>query len=343
MLGAIIVALLLAAWKLPILNSVAGLTVLEPTAVWFIEQNGNSMIKTGWESNLLGAGGEQTMIEFDGSDVVRLELNPALRDGSPVSSGDTIAVILSLATESSISELEAELEFARASHAALQEGSRPADIEVAKRKVEFAEASLTAFKPEFERTKDLYSRGFASLEKLQNDEGKFRTLEASLQLAKSDYDALKIGARPVDMVVSSTEINRLERMLDYARQRHELRRALVSPIPGIFRIGDTEGYIAKVVRTDTLAAFVSLPESMLADIMQDSQVDVTLAIDGSMVSGPFYRIIYRKTAERGSTVVGIIDNRDGLLKPGMHGHGEVQTKPRSLLSSVNRTLRSRSR
>ncbi len=342
-LGVVITTLLLAAWKLPILESVAGITVLEPTAVWYVMQDGNSQIKTGWESNLLGSGGEQTMIEFNGSDIVRIEIYQNLRNGSIVSVGDTVATILSLATESTIGELEARTAIARANYSALKEGSRPVDIEVAKRKVEFADASLEAFRPDYERNIDFHSKGLVPLEKLQADEGKYQTLLAAKSLAESNLEALMVGARLVDMDVASAEIDRLERMLDYARQRHELRRALISPVPGILEIGEDIGVIISIVRTDTLAAFVSLPESMLSDIKPDSRVKVTLAIDGRIVSGVFNRIIFRKTPMRGSTVVALIDNRDGSLKPGMHGHGEVETKPRSLLSSVNRTLRARSR
>jgi len=342
-LGAVITVLLMAAWKLPILESVAGFAVLEPTAIWYVMQDGNRQIKTGWDSNLLGGGGEQTMTLFDGSDVVRVEINPKLHEGSSVSIGDTIAAILSLVTESNIGELEAELEFAQASYAALKEGSRPADVEVAKREVDYASASLEAFKPEYERTKDLHSKGFVALEKFQDDEGKYQTLSAAKRLAESNYEALKVGARPVDLEVAAAEITRLERMLDYARRRHELRRILVAPIPGIIRFGEADGYIVRVMRTDTLAVFVSLPESMLSDVMPDSRVDVTLAIDGRVLSGSFNRIIFRTTPIRGSTVVALVENSDGTLTPGMQGHGVVETKPHSLLSGVNKAIRTRLR
>ncbi len=342
-LGVVIAVLLLVAWKLPLLKSVTGLAVLEPTAVWFITQDGNSMIKTGWESNLLGSGGEQTMIEFDGSDVIRLEINPTLFDGSLVVKGDTIATILSLATESAIEELQADLEILQASQAALREGSRPVDIDIAMREVEFANASLEALRPEYERTKELHDKGLVSLEELQKVEGEYKTLKATSQLAESNLEAVKMGARPVDIEIAAREIDRLEKLLGQAHRRHELRNVLLTPVPGIFRIGDALGYIAKVVRTDTLAACISLQESMLSDIRTDSNIDVTLAVDGRQVSGPFNRIIYRKTANSGSTVVGLIDNRDGSLKPGMHGHGVIATTPRSLLSSVTRTLRTKSR
>jgi len=341
-LGAVALTLLLAAWKLPILKSVAGITVLEPTAVWYVSQNGNNLM-SGWETNLLGSGGDQTMIEFERSDIVRFEINPRLSDGSDVVSGDTVGTLLSLATESNIKELEAELAAAEAEYSALREGSRSVDIDVAAREVEYADASLKAFSARYERSKGLYEQGFLSLEKFQEDDAEYRKLNAELQLAQSNFAAQRAGARQVDVDVASAEINRLGTLLDYARQRHELRRTIVTPIPGVFRLGDAENIILKVIRIDTLAAFISLPESMLADIKQDSQIDVTLAIDGRVVTGNFQRLIYRRTFERGCTVVGLIENRDGTLRPGMHGHGEVETSPRSLLESVNRTLRARSR
>lgn len=342
-LGLVIAILLLAAWKLPILESVAGIAVLEPTAVWFVAQDGRGQIKTGWEENYLGGGSDQTLIEFSGSDIIRIEVNPMLREGFNVAAGDTVVTILSLATESAIGELEAELLSAKASYEALIEGSRPVDIEVAKRKVEFADASLKAFQPEYERKKDLHLQGFVSPKEFEQIEGEFASLQAARRLAESNYEALKTGARPIEVEVAAAEVTRLELMLNYARQRHELRRVLTSPFSGIARFGDVPGDIIRINRTDTLAACVDLPETMLADIKPDARVEMTLAIDGRVVSGQLHRIIFRRTPLRASTVVGLIDNRDGSLIPGMHGHGDVETTPRSLLSSVNKTLRSRLR
>lgn len=332
---------LLAAWRLPLLSSVGGFCIIEPAAVWFVGEEGTGQIKTGYESNMIGEGGEQLLLEFERTDVVHVELRPGLKEGAAVARGDTVVTVASLVTAGTILELLAELEGARASYAALRAGARPADMEVAQRQLDYAQAALDGYRPQFERVKALQTQNFVSLNELQVAEGELITREASLELARSSLAALGEGARAIDLEVAAAEVTRLERALENARRRQNERAAIVSPVSGVARIGGLPGVMLKVERTDTLVALVALPESLLSGVRIGADVRITLAAERRVVRGVVQRAIYRQLPVPGSFAMVLLPNGEGKLTPGMRGRGSIVVAPRSLLSSVTGSLRTK--
>lgn len=307
--------------------------------VWYMARGGNGQIITGWDRNLLDSGGEDILLHFERPDFVNVSFSPQLYDGAPVEKGDTIAVISSQRGLSNYKVIEAELEKARAEYIALKAGAKVEDLEVARQEILRAEAALETQKYELERTNHLYQSDLIPLANLQMVEGEYRVLEAELESALANLQALQAGARPEDIEVASVEIERLRRELESAKTSLGKKEAIVSPLHGRIQLCGGGECLARVESTDTMAVIMNIPESIIPSITKGQIVEIELFAEISILrTAEMWRTLFYSTDTTGAFAVAFMENGDGRVQAGMTGRAAFSLGDKTLFEGLRSKL-----
>ena len=338
-LFSILLLLFVLAGIVPLPYTVRGPCVLEPSGVWYLEHDGAGQLITGWDHNLLDAGGSRVLLQFNRPDFVEVALSSNLREGGIVQAGDTIAFIASREGFGQLRVLEAEHRGAQVELDRLLAGARVEDIEVAEQSVESARIKLDAFQPEMERIREQYKSGVATLSLLQETDGNYDLLKAELRVAEAQLKALQAGAHPEEITAARVEIERFHRLLESTRFITGATQPVVTPTTGKVRLGCGEGVMLKIERVDTLAVITFLPEASLSWLKEGQPIKITLtATNSAVLHCQLNRIDFMSdhltNQYIGPVAISFIDNHDGKLQTGMKGSSRMEVGSQTLLSFV---------
>ena len=265
---------------------------------------------------------------------------PELYDGAYVQAGDTIAFIESREGIGRQEILEAELKMSRAVHAATVAGAREEDIKVAKAELKRAKSAFEAYTPELARVKALYDAGLISDSTWQITKGNYDVLTAEVDVAEATINALQAGARPEDIAVAQEQIYLAELSLESSERLLGRREVITAPLNGEVRFrGDPEELI-RIEMTDTLAVLASIPEAT-ATLFREEQI-MNVMLRGDTVpsrSCSLFRIDFGRPDLLGARAIGLLDNRDRSLQPGMTGHVRMAIGKASLFSGLRAKFR----
>jgi hypothetical protein len=335
----LILLIFIASGTIRIPHSVKGPCMLEPSAVWYLSHDGAGQLVTGWKHNLIDAGGEQVLLQFNRPDFVDVLLSPELKEGCIVKIGDTLAVIVSHEGLGQIKINEAKLQLSRAELNLLLAGTRPEDINIAKQTVSSAEIGKNALLPEYERIKAQYEAGAATLSELQDIEGRYRQFEAEQKLAESELKALEAGTRPEDITIAMKEIESIQASLEMARFTTGITRPVTAPISGRVKLGGSSGSVIHIERIDTLAVLIKLPETSLNLLKENQTIEIILASEiSNILKTTLKRINFSKDEATGAYYgpcgIAFLPNNDYRLHTGMTGNASLDTGKRTLFSVI---------
>lgn len=171
------------------------------------------------------------------------------------------------------------------------------------------QAQVAQAKANLERVEQLAPSGVASKQDLQNAQTAVTTAQASAQAAEAQVGAIgiRLGETRIESPLDGVVV---VRKLDPG--------ALVGPQAGT-------GAIMTVARIDVLRAFITVSERELAAVRvgQDARIDAD-ALAGKPVVAKVVRIAPTVDAATRTVDVEVqIENKEGLLRPGMYGHGAI--------------------
>ncbi len=314
-LGFIIVTL-----TIPFNQQVKGPCYTRPSAVWSLTRNGAGQITTAWERTYFNAGDPQVLMQFERPDFVEVKFVSWLYDGAPVQVGDTIAFIESREGVGRMDILEAKLDLDRSEREALLSGAREEDIAVGEAELKRAQSALAAFEPELIRVKSLHQAGLVADSLLDVTQGQYDVLAAEVEVAKANLEALRAGARPIDVAVADREVELTRRTLKSNSRLLGDEEVITAPITGRVRFrGDPEELI-RIEKTDTLAVLVAIPETAVSLLKPGQEMDISLRADVAPVRKcPLFRVNFGRPEPMVAYAIGLLENPDGILQPGMTG------------------------
>ncbi|MBM3326896.1 MAG: hypothetical protein FJY65_07965 [Calditrichaeota bacterium] len=337
---AVLIILIGAATLLPLPQSFTTPCLIEPTAIWFIMRDGNSQVVTGWQQNLLGTGGARTLIQFERPDIVEIILSDRLAEGTAVAKGDTIAYIHSGIGEETLLVLEAERDKALAELNALSAGERREEQAVLEQEARLTETALIENTPAYERVRDLFESGTASLAEWQAAQAQHQLLTIKLEIAKAKLTAAQAPARPEDVAVAKFEVRRLQQTLDNLRNSLQRMRIVVAPVSGLAHLGDEDGYILRLDQTDSMAAVIPIPETVAAKLDVAQPIEIKLYSESMTIRrGSVKRLEFRDVLGFSAGIIILLDNTDGRLKSGMNGTAKILLGRMTVLEALKVRVR----
>jgi putative peptide zinc metalloprotease protein len=280
--------------------------------------------------------------------VVYVEEGDAVKAGSPVIS------LVDVEIASELKQTDAEIAEAQAHLAILKSGARPEEIQRARSEVQAAEASLELERSNFERVQELRSKELIPQDRYELAETTVELREQELEGARARLALLKAGSRPEEIEEAQAKLDGLRAardLLDY-----KLRTSIVrSPIdgtvitPSMDQLADVYleygDEICEIADRSVMEAEISVPEKEVSDVALGKEVKAKAK---SFPSKSFYGVVSSigQRAARGDKqsyviVRSFIDNKEGLLKPGMTGVAKIYCKKSSPLRIlIRRVVRS---
>ena len=246
-----------------------------------------------------------------------------------------------------LQQAEAQREQAEAQLEMLQEGPHPKDIERAEAQLAQAKEQLELAEKEWRRIETLYEEN--SVTRKQYDAGlaEYRSRQAQYDAVRASLEKLQNLARPQEIASAEAALRQTEQQVAIA-ERQVRDCSIRSPIRGTvseiyYEVGEmvpAGRTVATVRTTEQVYLTVYVPEPLLAHIGIGQSAEVY--VDGmpdSSFSGRISHISQEaeftpknvQTKEQRVKLVYAlkldVQNRDGILKPGMPADVDLQLKP----------------
>jgi multidrug resistance efflux pump len=275
-------------------------------------------------------------------------------EGERVRAGDTILLLDEREYRADLAGVEAEIEERQSRLRLLRAGPRMQEIELAQLVVVRARERVTYSQNELERAVALEARGALSqveFEKVAEEAG-IRARE--LQEAEASLELLRAGARVEELEAVEQDVARLE--AERGRVREQLGNiALLAPHDGVIvtpKIHEKVGsfvepgdLVAEVHDLSVVQAEIDVPERVIGDVRIGQEAELRLrAYPERTFRGRVAAIAPAATGdnlgyERTVRVDIVIENSDGLLRPGLSGYARISAGESRMLDVLTRRLR----
>jgi putative peptide zinc metalloprotease protein len=280
------------------------------------------------ESVLDRGSGEKSVQRFSvaGEDLQVLSINPLVKEGEAVRSGEVIARISSLETEAVLAESRANLDRAESQLELLRKGPRPEEIAQVQDQIEQVDMKLKKSNTDLSRAEELASKGVIPAEQLEEVRTSNEVLKSELAFYIKQKRLLKEGARPEEIEIAEAEIRAIQAKIGRLEKSMEAER-IVSPIDGLVTTVRTGSEILNIARIDTMRIRIPVPEKEISPVIPGRAVKLrSRSYPGITFDGQVIRVSGQ--TEEGElepifVVTAVVANPDGLLKPGMTGHAKI--------------------
>jgi multidrug resistance efflux pump len=286
------------------------------------------------------AGGEVVILPVSKAQAIaRAEgeiIEVMVAEGDQVSRGQVLAQLSSWDQERQVAVTRTDLNAAEANLARLIEGASPEEIEVARRQVTSAEASLAFSQAEYDRAEELLASGTVSRAAFEQAQSQLATDIAGLEVAQASLDLVLAEASANDIAIAQSEVDRLTLELQF--QRDELERTrVVAPMEGRIVTANLQLLIGKYLRSgdplleienaQIVTAEIAVPESDIALIGAGDTV--RLRVTGhadTEILGEVQTIAPAAEDEGYGSIVrvaAIFENETDFLRSGMTGYAKI--------------------
>jgi putative peptide zinc metalloprotease protein len=292
-----------------------------------------------------------------------------VQEGDQVKAGDVIARLADKDVRAELLKTQAQVREARANLRKLQVGTTAESLAVANASVTKAEDAAKFAQGKLARSQLLFERQALSPQEFEAAQEQAATADNDLAEARSELRVLVRGNRPEEIEAARAQLDRLE------AQQHFLETQLglldvVSPATGVVATPARElkemvgqfvakgALIAKVYAVTTVTGQIVITEKEIGDVHVGQQVALksraypdmvfhgTVTTIATAAEGLPSASAEAATAKTGGTTTGVrtfvvttqIDNRSGLLKPGMTGLAKVVGGDRRVVDLVQRRL-----
>jgi len=288
--------------------------------------------------DVIEASGTIEATEIDISSKVQGEvLYLAVDEGSPVSAGDTIAIIDHETLDIQLAQAEAGVELAGAQLDLLLNGARIEDIRTAEEAVRQAKASLEIAKKDAERMERLLADQSVTQKQRDDAVARLEVTQAAYNSANQTLKKVKNIARPEELAAARAQLKQAEAARD-ALKKAVRDSHVQSPVSGTvtqtpFETGELVGpgsVLATVNKLDSLDLTIYVTEVELGHVFLNERATVTVdsyperEFEGSVIyispEAEFTPKNIQTKEDRVKLVYAVkirIPNPDHQLKPGM--------------------------
>lgn len=252
--------------------------------------------------------------------------------GQKVSKGELLVTLDAGLSKFELEQAEATVGEAEQNLARLQKGNRPEEIAMARADMERSEADLELADIELQRQDKLFAEEASSLQALQRIRAIYNTAKARKARAQANYEMIKQGARIEDIKAAESRLAMARALLGQAQNNYD-DHFLRAPGAGVvsrnmFEVGDVVDknvWVFRVVDVSRVYLDVDVSELYVTRTAIGMAVDVTVDVFGDRIfPGEIAEINpIANRADRSFATRVIIDNKDGVLKPGMFGRAHI--------------------
>ncbi|MCI0530650.1 MAG: efflux RND transporter periplasmic adaptor subunit [candidate division Zixibacteria bacterium] len=270
-----------------------------------------------------------------------VRIDPLVKEGQEVKSGDTIARLASNQYITGLESFQAQVQSAQANYELLKKGPRPEEILKAKNEVERIGLLLTNKEKEKTRIEKLWEQKMVSEEEWNKIKTDYEVLEADLAIAKNELQILKETPRPEELKKAAADLEKLKTQVNFYQQQVNSSQ-IKTPIAGLVtKVRPTDDLIS-IARYDTVLIMVPVSEKDM-DVLRTGQELKTKvnSYPGRSFWGVVSKIAQQAEDNGGQNIFWITakaSNLDLALKPGMTGQAKIYCGRKPLISLLTRRL-----
>lgn len=288
--------------------------------------------------------------EQRGAKIVQLRIE----EGDSVKKGDIIAELDKSTSLAVLKGSEANLKGAKAQLDLLLEGARKEEIEKAEASSNSAKSRYLDAKQNYQRTKDLFEKGFVSEKDNESAKINLDIAENDLKQASAQLNILKAGSRDKELEGQRARVKQAEANYEQAKASYE-STIIYSPISGVItnklmeegQIAYPGSIIAKVTDLNTLQVVADVDETDIGGVKIGDLAEMTLeAIPELKLEGVVSKISSEAKINGDITYFEAtidIKNKNKRLKPGMTSDVDIILKKSLSTLTVSSTAVKRNR
>ncbi len=264
-------------------------------------------------------------------------ISVTVSEGDIVTPGQVLGHLSSWDQERQVRVTRALLDAAEANLARLLAGPKPEEIEVARRRLESARASVVYSRAEAERTRELAASGVESQQAADRAQSVLDTDLANLAVSEASLALVMSGATENDIDMARAEVDRLS--VELAFWQDELERTrIVSPMEGrvvtadlqlltgtYLRVGEP---LLEIENSAMVSAVIAVPESDITLVSPGDRVRLKAWGQSDIeVEGSVQTIAPAAQQETYGNVVRVIaafPNPDDFIRSGMTGYAKIE-------------------
>ena len=210
-----------------------------------------------------------------------------VKEGDLVKAGDTLAIIEAPEVEAKMVQARNAADAASAIAQMAQNGARKEQVQAAAQLLEQAKAGLEIDEKSYNRMKKLYEEEVVSAQKFDEAEAMYKSAQAQVKAAKSQYDMAVNGARAEERRAASATAGQargaVQEVQGYVRETVQIAQ-MAGEVTDVFpKVGELVGTgtpIMSIAVMDDQWATFNIREDQLKDIKVGQEITVRVpAID----------------------------------------------------------------
>ena len=297
------------------------------------------------EKNVIAASGTIEAVEVNVSSKVAGQiLELAVEEGTRVRPGDVLATIDHATADIQLRQAEAGVDLARAQLALLRNGARREDIQQAEAALKQAEASLQLAAEDARRMRELIRTASVTAKQRDDAEARLTIAEAQRLSAAEALNKVRRLARPEEIQAAEARVGQAEAARDLLA-KSIADCTILAPAGGIVTHNAVEAgelvapgaTVVTLAELDSVYVMIYLTEREIGRVRLGDAADVEIdAFPGRPFPGKVTYISpeaeftpknVQTKEDRVKLVFGVkveIENREGLLKPGLPADAAIR-------------------
>jgi len=298
--------------------------------------------------DVISASGTIEAIEVNVASKVAGELEERTVDeGARVQAGDKLAAIDHSSLDIQLRQAEAGVDLARAQLVLLRSGARREDIRQAEAALAQAQASLKVAVDDARRMRELEKTGSVTPKQREDAEARLTVVEAQTDAAAEALQKVRTLARPEEIQAAEARLAQAQAAVDFLKKTIA-DCTITAPVGGIVthkavEVGElvTQGStIVTLSELDSVYVMIYVTEKELGRVRLGDTAEVKIdafpdrAFSGKVTyispEAEFTPKNVQTKQDRVKLVFGVkveIENREGLLKPGLPADAVIRVGP----------------
>ena len=206
-----------------------------------------------------------------------------VHEGDMVKAGDTLAHINSPQIDAKMMQATAVRSAASAQSQKAQHGAREQQIQMAYQVWQKAKAAVEVYGKSYDRVKGLYEKGVVSAQKFDEAEAMYKSAQAQVKAAKSQYDMAVNGARQEERRAASATVGQargaVQEVEGYVRETVQVAQMdgeVTDVYPKVGELVGTGTPIMSIAVMDDQWATFNIREDQLKDIKVGNEISVRI-------------------------------------------------------------------
>ena len=206
-----------------------------------------------------------------------------VKEGDFVKAGDTLAILEAPDVEAKMSQAQSAVDAAAAMEQMAKNGARREQVQAAYQLLQQAEAGLEIAEKSYNRIQRLFDQGVMSAQKRDEAEAMYKSSQAQVKAAQSQYDMAVNGARQEEKMSASAQVGRargaVQEVTSYIKETVQIAQ-MAGEVTDVYpKVGELVGTgtpIMSIAVMDDQWATFNIREDQLKDIKVGAELTVKI-------------------------------------------------------------------